>query len=197
MWALIRSHGFIVHLMFSTAGEEVTAKLPVEPAHQINEDRRRQAVPRAEELLHVRQLPHRPILHHHLHQILLEAPARRLHPFVFSVRHACRRRLLLQPLLLLHLGPLQRLEKEANKGLHRGGWGAGRAFCMAGWGAWSRRKPRVASYGDGVQCKEEKGMVALPFHSLVLFEGRSYGWHACVGSFVIVFMQCWSGAHLG
>jgi hypothetical protein len=63
-------------------GEEVHAELAVEAAHQAHEGRAPELLPAAQQLLHVRQAHHLPLLHQRLHQVPLEAPARRLHVVV-------------------------------------------------------------------------------------------------------------------
>jgi hypothetical protein len=63
-------------------GEEVHAELAVEAAHQAHEGRAPELLPAAQQLLHVRQVHHLPLLHQRLHQVPLEAPARRLHVVV-------------------------------------------------------------------------------------------------------------------
>lgn len=78
-------------------GKQICTKLPIKAAHQINENRRPQLLPAVEQLLHVTQIPHFPLFHDHLHQILLEASARLFHAIVFLaaqfyVRRSERRR---------------------------------------------------------------------------------------------------------
>lgn len=59
-------------------GEQILTKLPIKPTHQLNKRRALEALPAIEKLLNIHQIPHPPLLHKHLPQIALEAPARLL-----------------------------------------------------------------------------------------------------------------------